>query len=169
MKLNSVRHLKKWLREENLTQKLKKISYLWRRSPETLTFLWERSRMDEMETLQEHIYVWENQLSNIYFLLIKFSRISFMVFHLCTFPLFFQMLIKYFRINVLYEWIALSRQSFRHGPRHCLLLKASCFMTMSPWKVFLLTEAIFLFVSLFKEQLTSISNYFSTFCADQVY
>ena len=58
---------------------------------------------------------------------------------------------------------------FATVPRHCLLLKASCFMTMSPWKVFLLTEAIFLFVSLFKEQLTSISNYFPTFCANQVY
>ena len=107
--------------------KVEKISYLWRRSREILTFPWERSRMDEMETLQEHMSVWENLLNNIYFLLIKFSRISFMGFHLCTFPLFFQMLIKYLRKNVLYEWTALSRQSFRHGPTSLFTVKGELF------------------------------------------
>ena len=148
MKLNSVRRMiiadffEKMIGREEFNTKVEKISHLWRRSRETLPFLWERSRMDEMETLQEHFPIWENLLNNIYFLLIKFSRISFMDFYLCTFPLFFQMLIKYLRKNVLYEWTALSRQSLRHG-QVTVYVKGECFMTMSPWKVFLLIEAIF--------------------------
>ena len=148
MKLNSVRRMiiadffEKMIGREEFNTKVEKISHLWRRSRETLPFLWERSRMDEMETLQEHLPIWENLLNNIYFLLIKFSRISFMDFYLCTFPLFFQMLIKYLRKNVLYEWTALSRQSLRHG-QVTVYVKGECFMTMSAWKVFLLIEAIF--------------------------
>ena len=49
------------------------------------------------------------------FLLIKFSRISYTGLHLCPFLFFFQMLIKYLKINFLYEWTTLSRQFFRHG------------------------------------------------------
>ena len=54
--------------------------HLWRR---TLIFFWEIRKMEERK--QEHISVWENLLRDIYFLLIKFSRIIYAGFHLCSF------------------------------------------------------------------------------------
>ena len=113
-----------------------KIRYLWRRSRGTFTFFWERSRMDGKEVLQEYISVWENLLCNIYFLLIKFSRISCIGLHLYPFLLFIQMLIKYLKINVVYEWTALSRQSFGHGFTSLFIVKARGSMTISPWLSF---------------------------------
>ena len=71
---------KKFLVEKNKTQKLKKVSYLWRR---TRTFFWERSRMDGNEAWTYTF--WENLLCNIYFLLVKFSRISYTGLHLRSF------------------------------------------------------------------------------------
>ena len=107
--------------------KVERIRYLWRRSRGTLTFFSERSRMDGKEPLQEHISVWENLLYNIYFLLIKFSRISYKGIHLCPFLLFFQILMKYLKINALYKWTPLSRQFFRHGSTSLFFVKGERF------------------------------------------
>ena len=113
-----------------------KLICLWRRSPGTLTFLWKRSRIDRKEPLQEHISVSENLLYNIYFLLIKFSRISCTSLYLCPFLLFFQMLMKYLKINVLYEWNQLSQHFFATDLDHCFLWKASGSITISLWLSF---------------------------------
>ena len=84
--------------------------------------------MDGKKPLQEHISVRENLLYNIYFLLInKFSRISYTSLHLYLFLLFFQMLMKYLKINVLYEWTALSRQVFRQGFTSRFIVKGERF------------------------------------------
>ena len=114
-----------------------KIRYLWRRSRGTFTFFWERSRMDGKEVLQEYISVWENLLCNIYFLLIKFSRISCIGLHLYPFLLFIQMLIKYLKINVVYEWTALSRQSFGHGFTSLFIVKGEGFYDYLSVTIFL--------------------------------
>ena len=109
-----------WIFDKKLDQgeqntKFEKFRFPWRRSRGTLTFFWERSWMDGKVPLQEHISVWEKLLYNINFLLIKFSRVSYTGLYLCLFLLLFQMLIKYFKINVLYQRTALSRRIFRHG------------------------------------------------------
>ena len=158
-----------------------------------MTFFRERSRMDGKEPLYEHISVWENLLYNIHFLLIKFSRISYTSLHLCSFLFFIQMLIKYLKINVLYEWTALSRQFFRHGLKSLFIVKGerfydyfsvtiylgknSNFLVTAPPRAFLLVKSIpfnieaigFFCFSVLKYQLTSISKYFHTLCVDQDY
>ena len=97
----------------------------------TLTFFWERSRMDGKEPLQEHIYIWENLLYKIYSFLIKFLRISYTDLHLCSFLFFFQILIKYLKINVLYEWAALSRQPFCHSFTSLFIVKGERLLSFS--------------------------------------
>ena len=83
---NSLRHntiaefSKKILVEENKTQKWKKSAIS---EGEHWSFFWEIRKMEERK--HEHISVWENLLRNIYFLLIKFSRIIHAGFHLCLF------------------------------------------------------------------------------------
>ena len=122
------------------------MSYLWRRSRGTLTFLWERSRMDGKEPLQEHISVWENLLYNIYFILIKFLRIIYTGLHLCSFLFFFQILIKYLKINVLYEWAALSRQPFCHSFTSLFIVKGERLLSFSG-KILTFLLLLFLFIS----------------------
>ena len=89
------------------------------------------------EPFQEYISVWENLLYNIYFLSIKFPQISYTGLHLCPFLLFFQMLIKYLKINVLYEWTALSRQSSRHGFTLLFIAKGKWFYDNLIFTIFL--------------------------------
>ena len=59
-------------------------------------------------------------------------------FHLCSFPVFFQMLIKYLKINVLlYEWNALSRLFFRHGFTSLFIVKIERFYDYFSVTIFL--------------------------------
>ena len=134
---NYCRFFEKKLVRVEQNRKVEKISYLWRRSQGTLTFFWEKIRMGGKEPLQKHISVSENLLYNIYFLLVKFSRVSYTDLHLCSFLLHFQVLIKYLKINVFYKnELHFRGKFFATALRHCLLLKASCSVTISPWLSF---------------------------------
>ena len=70
--------------------------------------------------------------------MIKFSRISYAGLHLYPFLLFFQMLMKYLQINVLYEWTTLPRQFFCHGFTSLFIVKGErfydYFSVIIPWK-----------------------------------
>ena len=118
---------KKNLVKENKIQKLKKSALYKGDLEEHWSFFWKRSRMDGKEPLQEHISVWEKLLCNIYFLLSKFSRISYTGLHLCSLLFFCQMLIKHLKINVLYEWTTITRQFFRHGFTSLFIFKGERF------------------------------------------
>ena len=127
---------KKNLVKENKIQKLKKSAIYKGDLEEHWSFFRERSRMDGKEPLQEHASVWEKLLYNIYFLLIKFSRISYADLHLCSLLFFFQMLIKHLKTNFYMNEPHLRGNFFVTALRHCLLLKASGSMTISPWLSF---------------------------------
>ena len=65
--------------------------------------------------------------------------------HLCSFLLFFQMLIKYLKINVLlYEWTALSRLFFRHGFTSLFIVKGERFYDYFSVTIFLGKNSNFL-------------------------
>ena len=102
------------------------------------------------ERKQEHISVWENLPCNIYFLVIKFSRIGYTGL---TCVLFFHMLIKYLRINVLYEWTTL----------HGLLLKASGSMSDFLESVTIFLGKISYLIKDSKQKLYWIANYEAAF------
>ena len=93
----------KSLVEENKTQNLKKSA-----SYEGEHWAFSGKEAEWTETKHEDIFVWENLLCNIYFLLIKFSRISYTGLHLCPF-------------------LSDVNQIFKYSTAlpHCLLLKAS--------------------------------------------
>ena len=138
---------------------------------------WERSRMDGKKPLQEYISVWQNLLCIIYFLLVKFSWLSYTDLHQCPFLSDANQVFKgkcsrwmnrtFAAIfsSQLYVTLYCSRRAILSNFLVSLpdyLLKLSC--------GFLLMEAIVLICfSVFKDQLTSISKYFRKLCADQVH
>ena len=98
---------KKSLVEENKTQKLKNPA-----SYEGEHRAFSGKEAEWTETKHENIFVWENLLCDIYFLLIKFSRISYTGLHLCPF------------LSDVNQIFKCSR-----ALQHCLLLKASGLMS----------------------------------------
>ena len=68
---------KKPLVEENKIQKFKKSAMYQGDLKEHWPFSGKEAEWNRKEPLQEHNSVWENLLYDIYFLLIKFSRVSY--------------------------------------------------------------------------------------------
>ena len=120
--------LEKNLVEVNKIQKLKKSAIYKGDLGEHWPFSEKEAEWTERNLCRNTFSVWENILYNIHFLSIKFSRISWTGLHLCSFFSFFQMLIKYLKINVLHdEWTAYSRHFFRHAFTSLFIVKSERF------------------------------------------
>ena len=123
--------------EDNKTQKLKKQLSIKEISRSIDLFLGKKQNGRKGTFAGKHFHLRKATIQH-YFLLIKFSRISYTGLQLYSFLLFFQMLIKYLKINVLlHEWTTLSRLFFRHDFTSLFIVKGERFYDYFSMTIFL--------------------------------